>query len=167
MPLFFFILVMNLMGVVPVLQLPGTSHFAIPLLLALSVYGIYITVSIRRQGLTGYFRNIMFPPGLPRWVYGFYAPLELVHHVLLRPFTHSIRLFANMFAGHLLIAFFSYTAYRFLVENLSPSMFGVGIVGFVMTVVMTAFEMFVQVLQAYIFTLLAASYIDGALHPDH
>jgi F-type H+-transporting ATPase subunit a len=167
LPLFFFIAVLNLMGIVPVLQLPGTSHFAVPLILALTVYGIYIVISIRTQGPVGYLKGIMFPPGLPGWVYVFYAPIELMHHLVLRPFTHSIRLFANMFAGHLLIAFFSYTAYWFLVQNVSAAGVGVGLAGFAMTLVMTVFEMFVQILQAYIFTLLAATYIDGALNPEH
>jgi F-type H+-transporting ATPase subunit a len=164
---FLFVLVMNVMGVVPGLQFPATSHFALPLLLAVVVYVLYVGVSIRRQGLGGYLRTIMFPPGLPRWVYAIYAPLELLHHLVLRPVTHSIRLFANMFAGHLLIAFFAAVAYWFLVDAVTPAGFGVGVIGLVMTVVMTAFEIFVQVLQAYIFTLLAASYIGGALHPEH
>ncbi|GAA4093150.1 MULTISPECIES: F0F1 ATP synthase subunit A [Actinomadura] len=164
---FLFVAVMNLMGVVPGLQLPATSHFAVPLLLALVVYVLYVALSVRHQGLVGYLRGIMFPPGLPVWVYAFYAPLELLHHLVLRPVTHAIRLFANMFAGHLLIAFFATVAYWFLVDALSPAGFGVGVVGLVMTIVMTAFEVFVQLLQAYIFTLLAASYIGGALHPEH
>ncbi|WP_067811841.1 F0F1 ATP synthase subunit A [Actinomadura kijaniata] len=164
---FSFVLVMNLMGVVPVLQLPATSHFAMPLLLALVVYGLYLTLSIRVQGFTGYFRNVMFPPGQPAWMYFIYSPIELLQHLVLRPATHSIRLFANMFAGHLLIAFFASVAWWFLFEKLSAAGVGVGIVGALMTVVITAFEIFVQALQAYIFTLLAASYIGGALNPDH
>ncbi|MQY09317.1 F0F1 ATP synthase subunit A [Actinomadura macrotermitis] len=166
-PLFLFVLVMNLMGVVPVLQLPGTSHFALPLLLALMVYGLYLFLSVRHQGLTGYARNVMFPPGQPWWVYLVLSPIELLQHLVLRPATLSIRLFANMFAGHLLLAFFASVAYWFLAVKVTPAGFGVGLVGALMSVVMTAFEMFVQALQAYIFTLLAASYIDGAVHPEH
>ncbi|MFC5751830.1 F0F1 ATP synthase subunit A [Actinomadura rugatobispora] len=164
---FFFVLAMNLMGTVPVLQFTATSHFAIPLLLALAVYGLYLYLSVRTQGLTGYLKNVMFPPGQPWWVYLILAPIELLQHLVLRPATHSIRLFANMFAGHLLLAFFASVAYWFLIEKLTLAGVGVGLLGLVMTVVLTAFEIFVQALQAYIFTLLAASYIDGALHPDH
>ncbi|RFU43137.1 ATP synthase F0 subunit A [Actinomadura logoneensis] len=167
LPLFLFVLAMNLMGDVPVLQLPATSHFAMPLLLALLCYALYLGLSIRTQGLVGYFRNIMFPPGLPVWVYVFYAPIELLQHLVLRPFTQSVRLFANMFAGHILLAFFATVAWWFLLERPTVAGFGLGVVGVLMSVLLTAFEIFVQVLQAYIFTLLAASYIGGALHPDH
>ncbi|MFI6516903.1 F0F1 ATP synthase subunit A [Spirillospora sp. NPDC050679] len=166
LPLFSFVLALNLAGVVPVLQLPATSHFAVPLLLAVVVYALYLFLSVKHQGPVGYLRNVMFQPGQPWWVYLILAPIELLQHLVLRPATLAIRLFANMFAGHLLIAFFATVAYWFLVERLTVPGFGVGLVGAVMSVVITAFEMFVQALQAYIFTLLAASYISGALHPD-
>ncbi|MCP2340004.1 F0F1 ATP synthase subunit A [Actinomadura rupiterrae] len=167
LPLFLFVLAMNLMGDVPVLQLPATSHFAMPLLLALVCYVLYLVVSVRTQGFAAYFKNVMFPPGLPAWVYVLYAPIELLQHLVLRPFTQSVRLFANMFAGHILLAFFATVAWWFLLERPTVAGFGLGVVGVAMSVLLTAFEIFVQVLQAYIFTLLAASYIGGALHPDH
>ncbi|WP_067484130.1 F0F1 ATP synthase subunit A [Actinomadura hibisca] len=164
---FFFVLFMNLAGVVPVLQLPATSHIAIPIVLALAVYLMMLFLGIKNQGLVGYFKNIMFPPGLPKALYLILAPIELLSTIILRPFTHAIRLFANMFAGHLLIAFFATVAWWFLAEKLTPLGAGVGLVGFLMTIVMTAFEIFVQSLQAFIFTLLAASYINSSLHADH
>lgn len=164
---FFFVLVMNLMGVVPVMQLPATSHIAIPVVLALTVYVMMLFLSVKNQGLVGYFKNMMFPPGLPKALYLILSPIELLSNLVLRPFTHAIRLFANMFAGHLLIAFFATVAWWFLAEKLTVLGAGVGVIGFLMTIVMTAFEIFVQSLQAFIFTLLAASYIGGALHPEH
>ncbi|KAB2345952.1 F0F1 ATP synthase subunit A [Actinomadura rudentiformis] len=164
---FFFILFMNLSGVIPVLQLPATSHIAIPIVLALVVYVMMLFLSIKHQGLVGYFKNMMFPPGLPGPIYVILAPIELLSNIILRPFTHAVRLFANMFAGHLLIAFFASVAWWFLAEKLTVLGAGIGIVGFLMSIIMTAFEIFVQSLQAFIFTLLAASYIGGALHPEH
>ncbi|GLZ13173.1 ATP synthase subunit a [Actinomadura sp. NBRC 104425] len=164
---FFFILVMNLMGVIPVLQLPAPSHIAFAIVPAAVVYVLMVFLSIKHQGLGGWFKNMMFPPGLPAWLYIILAPIELLSTVILRPFTHAVRLFANMFAGHLLIAFFASVGYWFLIEKLTPLGSGLGVLGFVMSVVMTGFEIFVQALQAFIFTLLAASYIGGALHPDH
>ncbi|GAA2596847.1 F0F1 ATP synthase subunit A [Actinomadura fulvescens] len=164
---FLFILVMNWMGVIPVLQFPVNSHIAFPIVLALVVYVAMIFLSIKHQGFVGYFKNMMFPPGLPKPLYLILSPIELLSNIILRPFTHAVRLFANMFAGHLLIAFFASVAYWFLAEKLTVLGAGVGLVGFLMTIVMTAFEIFVQALQAFIFTLLAASYIGGALHPDH
>ncbi|MFC0038019.1 F0F1 ATP synthase subunit A [Actinomadura rayongensis] len=164
---FFFVLFMNLAGVVPVLQLPVPSHIAFPIVLAAFVYVLMIFLSIKNQGFVGYFKNMMFPPGLPKPLYVILAPIEFLSNIILRPFTHSVRLFANMFAGHLLLAFFSTVAWWFLVEKLTPLGAGVGVVGFLMTIVMTGFEIFVQSLQAFIFVLLAASYIGGALHPEH
>ncbi|MBW8483905.1 F0F1 ATP synthase subunit A [Actinomadura parmotrematis] len=164
---FFFVLFMNLSGVIPVLQLPAPSHIAFAIVLAITVYVIMLFLSVKHQGLVGYFKNMMFPPGLPKPLYLILAPIELLSNIILRPFTHAVRLFANMFAGHLLLAFFSTVAWWFLVEKLTVLGAGVGVVGFLMTIVMTAFEIFVQSLQAFIFTLLAASYIGGALHPDH
>ncbi|MFI0351356.1 F0F1 ATP synthase subunit A [Actinomadura sp. 9N407] len=164
---FFFILVINWMGVVPVLQLPIASHIAFPIVLALVVYVMMWGLSIKNQGFVGWFKNMMFPPGLPKPLYVLYAPIELLSTIILRPFTHSVRLFANMFAGHLLLAFFATVAYWFLFEKLTVLGAGIGVLGFVMTIVMTAFEIFVQALQAFIFAMLAASYIGGAIHPEH
>jgi F-type H+-transporting ATPase subunit a len=164
---FFFILIMNWMGVVPVMQFPGPSHIAFAIVLALFVYAIMWFLSIRHQGLGGWFKGMMFPPGLPKPLYALYAPIELLSTLIVRPFTHSVRLFANMFAGHLLLAFFSTVAYWFLIEKLTPLGAGIGVLGFLLTIVMTGFEMFVQALQAFIFTILAASYIGGAMHPEH
>src|SRR5690606_34600962 len=115
----------------------------------------------------GYFKNIMFPPGLPKLLYVVLAPIEFLSTIILRPFTHSVRLFANMFAGHILLAFFATVGYWFLIEKLTPAGFGVGVVGLLMTIIMTGFEMFIQALQAFIFTVLAASYIAGSLHAEH
>ena len=143
----------------------GSISFAI--VPAAVVYVLMLFLSIKEQGLVGYFKNMMFPPGLPPALYVILAPIELLSNIILRPFTHSVRLFANMFAGHLLIAFFATVAYWFLFEKLTVLGAGVGLIGFLMTLIMTAFEIFVQALQAFIFTLLAASYIGGALHPEH
>lgn len=93
------------------------------------------------------------------------APIELISNLLVRPFTHSVRLFANMFAGHLLLATFSIAAFYLLTWSV------VGIAGsvasFTMAVALTGFEALIQALQAYIFTLLAAVYIGSALHAEH
>ncbi len=166
MSLFFFIWIMNLMSVIPGFQFPVTSHIGYPAALAAMVWVIFMYLGIRHQGPIGYFKNMMFPPGLPLWIYPILSPIELVSNVIIRPFTHAVRLFANMFAGHLLIALFSVAAWYFLVENLGP-FFLVGILGFVLTIIMTAFELLIQALQAFIFTLLAAVYISTSLEAAH
>ena len=131
------------------------------------VWVIYNGVGIAKHGFFGYLRHTSLPSGVPVFMWPLIIPLEFVSNIIVRPITLSLRLFANMFAGHLLIAFFSAVAWWFLAEKLTALGAGVGLIGFVMTIVMTAFEIFVQALQAFIFTLLAASYIGGALHPDH
>jgi len=137
-PLFFFVWVGNLMSVVPVAQFPVNSRIAFPAVLAIGIWLTMLYLGIKHQGFVGYFKNMMFPPGLPKWIYVLLAPIELVSTVLVRPFTHAVRLFANMFAGHLLVALFSLVAFHFLWEKVTPLGFGVGILGVLFTIIMTA-----------------------------
>jgi F-type H+-transporting ATPase subunit a len=153
------------MGIVPFAQIPVTSIFAIPVAFALIVYITWVPIAVYKQGFAGFFKNMMFPPGVPKAMYVLLAPLELLSNLIVRPATHAIRLFANMFAGHLLIATFSVAAFYLLSASV------IGILGsaasFTVAVALTGFEALIQALQAYIFTLLAAVYIAGALHPEH
>ena len=162
---FFLVWLCNFMGIVPFAQIPVTSIFAIPVAFALIVYVTWVPIGIYKQGFYGFFKNMMFPPGVPKLMYVLLAPLEFMSNIIVRPATHAIRLFANMFAGHLLIASFSVAAFYLLSASV------VGIIGsaasFVVAIALTAFEVLIQALQAYIFTLLAAVYIGGALHADH
>jgi F-type H+-transporting ATPase subunit a len=164
--LFFFIWFFNLASVIPIAQFPVTSRFGYPAVLAAIVYVTWVGVGIKAHGLGGFFKA-QIPSGLPKAIYPLIIPIEYTSNLIVRPFTHSVRLFANMFAGHLLIALFAITAWHFIVQQPTVLGFGVGIVGVVMTAVMTAFELLIQVLQAFIFTLLAASYIGGALEESH
>ncbi|WP_436759560.1 F0F1 ATP synthase subunit A [Streptosporangium sp. V21-05] len=165
--MFFLVWVWNLMGVIPVLQFPVASHIAFPIVLALSVYILKIYLGVKHQGAIGYFKNMMFPPGLPKPIYVLLAPIELLSNMIIAPFTHAVRLFANMFAGHIILAFFSLVGFWFLFEKLTPLGAPLGVVGVVMTIAMTGFEMFIQFLQAFLFAMLAAMYIGNSLHADH
>lgn len=162
---FFLVWLSNFMGIVPFAQIPVTSIFAIPVAFAIIVYITWVPIGIYRQGFFGFFKNMMFPPGVPKMMYVLLAPLEFMSNIIVRPATHAIRLFANMFAGHLLIASFSVATFYLISASI------VGIVGsvasFAVTIALTGFEALIQALQAYIFTLLAAVYIGGALHADH
>jgi F-type H+-transporting ATPase subunit a len=162
---FFFIWILNFFGILPGAQIPVTSIFAIPVAFALLVYLTWVPLGIYRQGFVGFFKNMMFPPGVPKAMYLLLAPIEFISNMLVRPFTHSVRLFANMFAGHLLIASFSVATFYLISASV------IGILGsaasFIVTVALTGFEILIQALQAYIFTLLAAVYISGALHAEH
>ena len=163
--LFTFILTNNLFGIIPLLQFPTMSRVSFPYVLAGTVYIVFHYVGIRKQGAWKYFKEIMFMPGVPKAAYILITPLELLTFLLVRPLTLSLRLFANMFAGHLLLLVFILGGEHLLqgvigLKLISPFAFFIGIV-------LTFFEFMVQCLQAYIFTLLAALYIAGALADEH
>lgn len=163
--LFCFIAVLNLAGIIPVLQLPATSKIAIPLALALMSWAIFNVVGIRKHGFVGYFRMMMFPPGLPKIIYVLLAPLEFLSTFIIRPITLTLRLTLNMFAGHLVLLL-CILGGAYLLEQggglalMSP-------VAFLGGIVLTFFEAFIQLLQAYVFVLLSALYIAGALADEH
>ena len=115
--LFFFIWLMNLMEIIPVAQFPPMSMIAFPAALMLMVYGTYTYLGIKHQGLGGYFRN-MIPRGVPPGILVILAPVEVLQYLLIRPFTLAVRLFANMFAGHILLLIFTLaTWYLFSLEH--------------------------------------------------
>ena len=161
--MFSFILVANIFGVLPGLQLAATSRMAIPAFLAVLVWTLFVVTGIRNQG-AGYFRNVLFPPGIPWPIYILLTPIEFVSTFLVRPLTLSVRLLANMMAGHLILTiFFLGTAYLLA----KPSTIPFAVPAFALSVMLLAFEMLVALLQAYIFTILTAVYIAGAVHPEH
>ncbi|NGN66197.1 F0F1 ATP synthase subunit A [Streptomyces sp. A7024] len=161
--LFFFIWLMNIWSIIPLAQFPVTSIIAFPAGLAIMVYVTWMSLTFKRHGFVGGLKNLTgYQKGL-----GAVLPLvmliEFFSNVLVRPFTHAVRLFANMFAGHLLIVMFTIATWFF--------MNGMGWlytpVAFVMVCVMIAFELFIQAVQAYVFVTLSASYISGALEEAH
>ncbi|CAM5403022.1 F0F1 ATP synthase subunit A [Streptosporangium nondiastaticum] len=161
--LFFFVWIMNLWSIIPVAQFPVTSIIAFPAALALIVYVLWMYLTFKKHGFVGGLKNITgydksLGPILPLAVV-----LEFFSNVIIRPFTHAVRLFANMFAGHLLILMFTIASW-YLLNGIGIAYAGVS---FVMTVVMTAFELFIQAVQAYVFVLLATNYVQGALAEHH
>jgi F-type H+-transporting ATPase subunit a len=161
--LFFFIWFMNLMEIIPVAQFPVTSLFMFPVSLMIIVYLTYNFVSIKNLGFFGYFRS-MVPSGVPIGILLIVAPLEVLQYIVVRPFTLAIRLFGNMFAGHILIAVFTIATWYLFSASIGL-LFATA--SFVMTVILTAFELLIQGLQAYIFTILTAQYIGGAYETAH
>jgi len=161
--LFFFIWVMNLMEIIPVAQFPVMSLISFPIALMLMVYITYNFVSIKNLGVGGYFKS-MVPSGVPAPILVILAPVEILQYVIVRPFTLAIRLFGNMFAGHILVAVFTIATWYLFSAGIGL-LFSVA--SFAMTVVLTGFEMLIQALQAYIFTILTAQYIGGAYEAAH
>ena len=164
--IFFFVFFCNITEILPTVQMPATARMAIPATMALVVWIIFITVGIKHQGFFGYLKNSCFPPGVPRPLYILVAPIEFVSTFLVRPFSLAIRLFANMLAGHLLLVTFAILTDALITAN-TRALKAIFVLPFFMLVFLTAFEILVSVLQAYIFTILTAVYIGGATHPEH
>jgi F-type H+-transporting ATPase subunit a len=162
--LFFFVWFMNVMGVIPLAQISANSRIAFPAALAAMVWVTYVALGIKHQGPVGYFKNMAVPQGAPWWILPLLAPIELLSGLIIRPFTLGVRLFANMFAGHLLLLIFSLATW-YLLSPTVGALFAVG--SGAMLVVLTAFELVIQALQAYIFVTLTASYIAGSLEAAH
>jgi F-type H+-transporting ATPase subunit a len=162
--MFTFIFALNIWEIVPFAQMPVNARIALPLLLAVLVWFIYNIVGIFKQGFFGYFKTAMFPPGVPWPLYILVSPIELVQIIIVRPLSQSVRLFANMLAGHLLL-----TSFAIITASLWSLSLLIVIwpASFALLVALTAFEVLVSFLQAFIFTILTAVYIGGSMHPDH
>jgi F-type H+-transporting ATPase subunit a len=159
--LFLFILFLNFWEIIPFIQFPPTSRFGIPLFLALMVYVMYWFLGFKHQGFK-YLTGHLFPAGVPIALYILVTPIELVQILLVRPFSLAVRLLANMMAGHILLTALAlltvYTLENAPIIAIGPFLLNVGV---------TAFEILVGFLQAYIFTLLTAVYIADSLHAEH
>ena len=164
--LFLFVYLCNVPGIIPFIQMPATARMAIPMFLAVLVWVVFNVQGIRHQGPIGYFKNLMFPPGVPKALYILITPIELISTLIIRPFSLAVRLFANMLAGHLLLVIFALLS-EALFQARDKILIPIGIFPFFMLVFLTGFEVLVAFLQAYIFTILAAVYISGAVHPEH
>jgi F-type H+-transporting ATPase subunit a len=162
--LFVFVFLGNLGGVIPPVFFPLNGRMALPAVMAICSLLLFISVGISSQG-PAYFRNALFPPGIPWPVYILLTPIEFVSTFVVRPVTLAIRLLANMIAGHLILTVF-FVATGYLLSSLSISAL-VGIGALIFSVALIAFELFVAGLQAYVFTILSAVYIAGALEPEH
>lgn len=160
--LFFFILICNYMELIPVLQFPVMSRIGFVWPLVLIMYVLYWFLGFKAKGFVGYFRSWI--PEAPWPILIILVPVEILKYVVVQPFTLGIRLFANMFAGHILLLIFTLATW-YLFSATIGLLFSV--TSFVLTIVLTAFEMLIQALQAYIFTILTAQYIGGSLEASH
>ena len=164
--LFFWIFFINIWSTVPFIYFPATSRIAIPIYLALQTWVIFIFVGFKHQGL-GYFRNVV-PSGVPGPLLILVVPIEILSKYFIRPFSLAVRLFANMAAGHVLLAVFCIMTSELILEHNSGIwQIPLGILPFAALVAMTAFEFLVALLQAYIFTILTAVYVNESLHAEH
>ena len=164
--LFFFILINNFFGSVPFINFPTFSKASMAYALAGLTWIIYNGAGIARHGLLGYLKLQCVPPNITGPILALLIPLEFFSNILVRPATLALRLFANMFAGHLLIILFAVGGEYLLYES-SLALKPVGILAWLLFIAISFLELLVQFLQAYVFVLLNAMYISGAVADEH
>jgi len=162
--LFCFIFMMNIWGIVPFAQISPNSHIAFPAVLAMISYLLFLYVGFRKHGFLGYLKVVLVPPA-PWFILPILVPIEFFSNLIVRPFSLAVRLFANMFAGHMLLLVF--TLGGFAMINANALLAPVSILSWVMTIALTFLDFAIIVLQAYIFTVLTASYVQGSLADGH
>lgn len=162
--IFFFVLFNNLLGNIPP-ALPGTGTVGTTFVWAIIVFIVYNGIGVKKYGPVRYIKSFV-PSGTPGWLAPLIFLLELVSHFL-RPVTLGMRLFANMYAGHIMLGVFAVFA-AIAIKEFTPVSAVVLPLSFIAQVALRAFELAIAVLQAYIFSILTAVYINGALHAgDH
>ena len=159
---FVFILSCNIWGLIPIAQMPVNGRIALPAFLAILVWASYHVIGIKSQGPIKYFKSATIPPGVPKAILPLVFLIELMGILVTRPLSLAVRLFANMIAGHLLLVTFAV-----LCQALFEATYAGAVLPFALLLFLSAFEILVAFLQAYIFTILAAVYIGGAMHPEH
>jgi F-type H+-transporting ATPase subunit a len=159
--IFMFILVSNVIGLIPY-NFTVSSHIIVTVALALLVFFTVVIYGFWKNGL--HFLNLFVPKGVPFLLLLMIVPIE-VFSFFVKPVSHSVRLFANMLAGHITLKVFA---------GFVTMLGGFGVLGWLgatlplaMTIALTALELLVAVLQAYVFTILTCIYLNDALHPSH
>lgn len=165
--LFLFVLVNNFYGIIPVIQFPSMSHIGYPLAIAVLAWLVYNGAGIARKGFLGYLKHETVPGGMKGPILLLLVPLEFMSNIILRPVTLTLRLFATMFAGHLLVILFSLGG-EYLLLHSDPLLNKVaGVFSVVLAVAISFLEILIMFLQAYVFTLLTSMYISEALADEH
>ena len=165
--LFSVILLNNVFGIIPFIQYPTMSRVGFPLVLTIIVYLTYHAVALKRKhGVVGYLKSLV-PPGLPGWLRPILFVLEFLTYFVIRPMTLALRLFGNMLAGHLMLLVFIVGGEYLLLHGGNALMAASGVLSFAFAVFMSFFELLIEFLQAFIFTLLAALYISDAVSEHH
>lgn len=162
--LFTFIFMGNIWEIIPGAQMPVNARIAFPALMAIVIWVLYHFVGIKYQGLGHYLKGSLFIPGVPWPMYILVTPIEAVTFLITQPLSLAVRLFANMLAGHLLLV--SFATITAAVWALGPSMV-IWPFSFGLLVGLTAFEVLVAFLQAFIFCILTGVYIGKSMHPEH
>ncbi|MFT3877926.1 MAG: F0F1 ATP synthase subunit A [Propioniciclava sp.] len=171
--LFSFILVNNLFGQTFVFMFPTFSKIGFAWALALLAWLLYNGAGIKKHGFFGYLKHATLPAGVPKALWPLIIPLEFLSNIIVRPLTLGLRLFANLFAGHLVIVVFVVGGTMLLTATESLGGFPIpllnvaGVVSILFSFAIFALELLVGAIQAYIFTVLTAQYVSSAVAEDH
>ena len=162
--LFFFIFFCNIFEIVPIIQMPATARIALPMFLALLSYVLYHGSGFKEHGPIGYLKHALVPPGVPVALLLLVVPIEFISKFLVQPFSHTVRLFANLLAGHILLVTFAVLSSALWIAQWNVIFLPLPVIA---VIFFTAFEVLVSFLQAYVFTLLAGVYIGAAVSHEH
>jgi F-type H+-transporting ATPase subunit a len=163
--MFFFIVFLNITGIIPFLNIAGTAIVAVPLTLAVVSYVTFIYAGIKKSP-KNFFKNSLFPSGVPWPIYIIVTPIELISTFIIRPVTLTLRLLMNMMVGHLLLVLF-FAATQFFLIDMGGWWSALAAGSLAFGFIFTLFEILVAVLQAYVFALLTAVYIQLAVAEEH
>lgn len=164
--LFLFILIGNIFEVTPFINFPITSRIALPGFLALMTYVVFVVAGFAKQGFN-YLLHTIWPPGVPTLLKPLVGIIEFVSIFAVRPFSLAVRLFANLVAGHVMLTLLLVSGWVFISGAGGLAKIPIGIGWFALGLAIYGFEIIVAILQAYIFTLLSAVYIQTSVHPEH
>jgi F-type H+-transporting ATPase subunit a len=163
--LFSFVLVNNLFGIIPFFQFPTMSRIGFPIALALFVYVAYHYAGFKKHGFVGYIKHAALPPGVPAFVAPLIIVIELFTKFAFQPFSLALRVFAAMFAGHLILVL-AVVGGEFLLFSGSALVVAAPF-AFIAAIAFTFLEVLVMSIQAYVFALLAGVYIGAAVSTEH
>ena len=165
--LFSFILVNNWFGEFFIFMFPTFSHVGFVYGMALVAWVVYIAAGIRAHGPLKFFKNSILPPDVPPALWILIIPLEFLSNFITRPVTLALRLFVNMFAGHLIIMIFLVGGGYLLTYSGNPMYNVTGGLSIIFSFALFGLELFVGFLQAYVFTILSAQYVSTSIASEH
>ncbi len=163
--IFFSVLFLNFSSIIPFLNISSNARIGMPLVLAVIAYIAFNYIGIKKYGFWKYMRSSIVVPNVPPVMHVLLIPIEFISTFILRPFTLTVRLMANMLAGHIMLVLF-FSATQFFLFDGAAWMKGLSPFSLVGGFAFTLFEMLVIFLQAYVFALLTAVYIGLAQHAD-
>ncbi|KHK99030.1 ATP synthase F0F1 subunit A [Microbacterium mangrovi] len=168
MTFFFTILGMNLVGSIPGLQIAGTAAIGLPVVMAIIAWVMFIYAGFKEKGFR-FLKDSLFLPGVPWPLYFLLTPLEFLSTFIVRPVTLALRLTMNMVSGHMLVVLcFSATQFFFFTVLANGNLLGLlGFGSFAFGVAFTVLDLFVAALQAYVFAILSAIYIQLSVAEEH